>query len=228
MAKISVLPDRATIDMLKGTIDYYAYLGIPCVRKWPVLHITRRTAAVRAMWPFFRYINQIASSLPHYIQDQWKAMARGTDLTWKDMLNRAYLGHTYNPPGFPRTFPAPSRPERFVITAWTTTQDPNYVYLDLTTDIPCRLWLARLEDFPLKREHTRYRRGYDEYLDRWWTYEAKAWESPGDYPDSTDHHFKLNKAWPYYYRGLFFHATIEDSSLSALSQYFSPQDLGLA
>lgn len=45
MAKINALPSLEVINTLKGTLDYYYWKGIPCVRKWPVIPRSSRTQA---------------------------------------------------------------------------------------------------------------------------------------------------------------------------------------
>jgi len=227
MAKVTVLPDQAIIDKLAGVLDYYTYMGIPCVRKWPVLHVTDRTEAVKAMWPFFRYINQLAGTLPPYVVQQWQAMIEGSTLTWKDMLNRAYLGHTYNPVGYPKNLPDPDLKDRFVIRSWTISQDPEKIYLDLTTDVYCVLWIARLWELPIRKVHSRVRRGNPNFRDVWFTYKIRTWVLRARYPPSLEHHLFLWKSDPETYFGTIFHAERNNLTLSSLSQYFSPRDLGI-
>ena len=45
MAKINALPSLEIINTLKGTLDFYYWKGIPCVRKWPVIPMSSRTQA---------------------------------------------------------------------------------------------------------------------------------------------------------------------------------------
>lgn len=228
MAKVTVLPDRGIIDQFAGVLDFYTWMGIPCVRKWPVLHVTERTAAVRAMWPFFRYINQVAGTLPPYIVQQWQSMIEGSNLTWKDMINRAYLGHTYNPAGYPKNLDYYNITDRFVIRSWTTWQDAEKVYLDLTTDVECVLWIARLWELPTRKVAPRIRRGNPNFLDTWLNYKIRSWVLRVEYPPGKNHHLWFYKRDPEPYYGTLFHARHNNLVLASLSQYFSPQDLGLA
>ncbi len=43
MAKLKALPSLEVINVLKGTLDYYYWKGIPCVRKWPHIPHSSRT-----------------------------------------------------------------------------------------------------------------------------------------------------------------------------------------
>ncbi len=226
MAKISGLPNRDVIDMLAGTIDYYAYLGIPCARKWPVKHFPP-TSAEKEHWGPFRYVNQVAKELPPKVVHQWTPMIEDTYLTWKDMLNRAYLGHTFNPPYLPKTGERPLLSDRFLILDWEMTETAHYWNFTFYTDVACRLWLMRLEKLPERKIIPRERRGYRQYLDVYYQYYSESAESPRPYPETREHHWQLNKLISIYKNGFFFWATINDNALSSISQYFSPRDLGL-
>jgi len=226
MAKMAVLPGRDAIDMLAGIIDYYAYLGIPCARMWPTW-TGELTAGTRAQWDSFTYVNQVAKELPSKVVQQWSLMIHDTYLTWKDMLNRAYRGHTFNPRYLPKTLASPTSPEHFLILDWQMTQDAYWWYFTFHTDVPCRLWLMRLEDLPKRQVITRLRRGYDEYLDVYYQYYSEASESPHPYPETKEHHWTLNKNVLLYRNGFWFYASIAGQTLSSISQYFSPGDLGL-
>lgn len=43
MAKLDALPSLEVINTLKGTLDFYYWKGIPCVRKWPHIPHSSRT-----------------------------------------------------------------------------------------------------------------------------------------------------------------------------------------
>lgn len=58
MAKINALPSLEVINVLKGTLDYYYWKGIPCVRKWPVIPKSSRTPASMASALLFGQIVQ--------------------------------------------------------------------------------------------------------------------------------------------------------------------------
>lgn len=226
MAKMAMLPGKDAIDMLAGIIDYYAYLGIPCARMLPTWK-GKLTAGTKAQWGPFSYVNKVARQLPPKVVQQWSLMIYGTYLTWKDMLNRAYLGHTFNPVYLPRTMDWNTSPDRFLILNWEMTESAYYWYFTFYTDVACRLWLMRLEDLPRHQVITRLRRGYDEYLDVYHQYRSEASESPAPYPETKEHHWTLNKEVQIYRNGFWFYASIAGEYLSSISQYFSPGDLGL-
>ncbi len=228
MVKLASPTSKDTIDMLAGVIDFYDYLGIHCARKWPVKKVKEPTLAEKVHHPAFTYINKLAGHLPLKIIDQWRAMAAGTNLTWKDLLVRAYTGHTYQPKGYPKTFHWPESDAHFAITAWNVSQDHYYIILEIWTDVPCRLRLARLERLPIKKIHTRVRRGNPNFKDLWWYWYAESFEAPLPPEDTTHRVLYLHKGIPHYRNGTFFAATQGDLWMSSISQYFSPQDILLA
>lgn len=94
MTKLAALPDKKIIDSLKGVLDFYVYLGIPCVRTWPRYDPRRYPPTVIPPQDDFRYINQAVAELPDYIIAAYKEQAGGTRLAWKDVAVRCYLaGH---------------------------------------------------------------------------------------------------------------------------------------
>lgn len=99
MAKLTQMPEQAIIDGFKGKLDFYAWKGIPCVRMWPRYFTRKPHPAEAANQQRFAYINQLASTLPAYIIDQYKAMAVGTPFSWKDLLVQSYIkGMNVSPP----------------------------------------------------------------------------------------------------------------------------------
>ncbi len=91
MAKITRLPSKAIVDSFKGKIDFYMYKNTAVVRKWPKWTKRESHPDEKVNQDAFAYINKIAGSLPIYLQDQYRRMARGTRFTWKDLLVRAYM-----------------------------------------------------------------------------------------------------------------------------------------
>ena len=91
MARLTALPEQAIIDKLKGVIDFYLWKGIPCARKWPYYRKREPTPLEKANQDAFAYCNAIAPFLPEYVKDQYKRMAQGTPLTWRDLWVRAYM-----------------------------------------------------------------------------------------------------------------------------------------
>jgi hypothetical protein len=91
MAKLNAMPDKGTIDAMKGCVDFYLWKGIPVARKWPKYPKRAPSAREAQVQSDFAYINKLASQLPEAIIDQYKKMAVGTDFTWKDLLVRGYM-----------------------------------------------------------------------------------------------------------------------------------------
>jgi hypothetical protein len=101
MAKIKALPSSATIDGLRGALDFYEWLGIPTVRKWPRSKLGERSTAVQAQNAIFAYVNHTSLTLSPQVIASWHWLASQSNLTWRDWLNRAYLGGTLTAPGMP-------------------------------------------------------------------------------------------------------------------------------
>lgn len=91
MAIIPALPAEDIVDGLRHTIDFYCHDGLICVRKWPRSPGKKRAPPVQAQWPAFRYINKQSSYLSASLITAYQEMARGSRLTWKDLLVRSYI-----------------------------------------------------------------------------------------------------------------------------------------
>jgi len=225
MAKLARLPNKDIIDKLAGVLDFYYWRGIPCVRKWPAKKRGAITPQEKRTHPAFIYINRLAHTLPPNIVAQWTSMISGTNLTWKDLLVRAYIGHTYEPPERPKTLPWSESDDHFCILKYEVSISTYYIYLNIWTDIPVRLYLSRLNYRPVKQIVYRPMRGNPNFKDLWWHWEANAFESTLPPTDKTYHELKLNRSIPHYSRGFFFAATHNDLWTSSITQYFSPSDL---
>jgi hypothetical protein len=91
MAKIKKLPGLAIINGFKGTLDFYVWKGIACVRSWPRSPGHERAPAVEAQWPAFSEATKLWQLLSPEVQDAYKAMAAGTHLTGRDLSVKCYL-----------------------------------------------------------------------------------------------------------------------------------------
>ncbi len=98
MAIIKRLPSRGIIDGFKGTLDYYIWKGIVCVRSWPKSPGKNRSAPVQAQWPAFTYAAGEWSNLSQVVQDAYNRLAEGSGLSGRDMFTRAYLTGLYRYP----------------------------------------------------------------------------------------------------------------------------------
>lgn len=91
MATLRRMPHQVIIDLFAGTLDFYYWKGIPCVRKWPVWKPRPPTPPELANQQSFSYINKAWAALPPNIKRQWNSMASGTHLTGKDLMVRSYM-----------------------------------------------------------------------------------------------------------------------------------------
>jgi len=91
VAKITKLPGAAVISGFKGTLDFYVWKGIACVRSWPRSPGHRRTPAVEAQWPAFATATRLWNDLSPEIREAYKRMAAGLHLTGRDIFVKAYL-----------------------------------------------------------------------------------------------------------------------------------------
>ena len=75
----------------RGTLDYYVWKGIACVRKWPRSPGHKRAPAVEAQWPAFTMATQLWVKLSPEVQDAYNRMAAGTHLSGRDLSVKCYL-----------------------------------------------------------------------------------------------------------------------------------------
>jgi len=93
MAKITKLPGIAVIKGFRGTLDFYVWRGIACVRKWPRSPGHDRAPAVQAQWPAFSEATKLWSQLSPEVQDAYNRMAAGTHLSGRDLSVKLYLSN---------------------------------------------------------------------------------------------------------------------------------------
>lgn len=84
----------AIVNGFKGTLDYYYWMGIACVRRWPRSPGKRRSAAVEAQWPAFSYITKLWKSIDPALKEAYVAMAAETNLRAIDIFVRGYIAGT--------------------------------------------------------------------------------------------------------------------------------------
>jgi len=95
VAKLLKMPSQAIIDGLKGTLDFYYWMGIPCVRRWPRSPGHARAPAVEAQWAAWSYASKTWNLLPPLVQDAYRIMAKGTNLTGRDVYQKSYITNTH-------------------------------------------------------------------------------------------------------------------------------------
>jgi hypothetical protein len=98
MAVIDELPSRQIIDGFKGTLDYYLWKGLPCVRKWPVWHKRAPTAEEFANQQLFAAVQAAWKDVDATSRQAFFEMAQGTGLTARDMYTRACMKGLYRYP----------------------------------------------------------------------------------------------------------------------------------
>ncbi len=98
MAIVDKLPELQVIDGFKGTLDFYLWKGLPCVRKWPVWHRRTPTAAEFANQELFKAVVQAWPLLDTASRQSVFDLARGTGLTARDMYVRAAMKGLYRYP----------------------------------------------------------------------------------------------------------------------------------
>ncbi|KKL89593.1 hypothetical protein LCGC14_1913120 [marine sediment metagenome] len=91
MAKIKNMLGEKAISGFRGTLDFYYYMGIACVRRWPTSPGHRRTPAVQAGWQPFTEAVALWTTTPQYLRDLYQQMATGSGLTNRDLFIRSYM-----------------------------------------------------------------------------------------------------------------------------------------
>lgn len=91
MAIITSMPQEAIISGFKGVLDYYYYMGLACVRRWPRSPGHLRTPAVMSTWSAFAEASRLWNTLSIPIRDAYETMASDTGLSGRDMFQRCYL-----------------------------------------------------------------------------------------------------------------------------------------
>lgn len=101
MAKLTALPSMDIISGMKGVVDYYVWMGIPCARRWPRSPSSKRSLAVRTQWPAFSYSASAWRSLTPEVQALYVRMSASTSITGRDLFMKAYLSGLYAYPTGP-------------------------------------------------------------------------------------------------------------------------------
>ena len=114
MAKLDRLPSLRIIRTLKGSLDFYVFRGIPCVRRWPRNQHAGFTDGSRRTHSYFRLATQLPSRYPPAIREALQAQAGGSQRTWRDVATAAYYtsrySHKEDPSPLPWDPPVPQAP----------------------------------------------------------------------------------------------------------------------
>lgn len=91
MAIIKAMPSEAIISGFKGVLDFYYYVGLAVVRKWPASPGHLRSPAVMKQWEAFSYAAKEWSNLSPEVQSAYNKMSSDSGLSGRDLFQRAYL-----------------------------------------------------------------------------------------------------------------------------------------
>lgn len=91
MAKIKKMPGLKIINGFKGILDYYFYMGIACVRKWPSKPTKIRSEAVRAQWANWRFASQTWNKLSQEVRAAYCFTAQESNLTGRDLYMKSFI-----------------------------------------------------------------------------------------------------------------------------------------
>lgn len=98
MAKIEEMIGEKIISGFKGTLDYYYYMGVACVRLWPASPGHKRSPGVMAGWASFTYAVGEWNNLSPTLRDAYNKMAGDSGLSGRDVFSRAYMKGLYRNP----------------------------------------------------------------------------------------------------------------------------------
>jgi len=95
VARINALPSLEIIKTLKGTLDFYYWKGIPCVRKWPVIPPSSRTPASLASAQLFGEIIQSWALTGGEVKTLYTQDAADQPRTGRDIFMSGVYGHLH-------------------------------------------------------------------------------------------------------------------------------------
>ena len=95
MARINALPHQTIIKGFKGTLDFYYWKGVPCVRKWPVIPMSSRSPASLAQAQIFGQIVSAWSLVGGVPKDWYNLAAADQPRTGRDLYVTGVFGHLH-------------------------------------------------------------------------------------------------------------------------------------
>lgn len=95
MARIKSLPGLDIIRGFKGTLDYYLWKGLPCVRKWPVTPRRHLTPATLAAAAIFGAVLKSYRLLAETVLAAFQEDAADHERTARDIYVAAVHGHLH-------------------------------------------------------------------------------------------------------------------------------------
>lgn len=85
------MPGQKIINGFKGTLDYYVYMSLNCVRSWPSSPGHDRAPAVQAGWPAFTWSVKNWPNLSLVVKQAYEQLAQGTNMTGRDVFMKSYM-----------------------------------------------------------------------------------------------------------------------------------------
>ncbi|MBA7568527.1 hypothetical protein ES708_10256 [subsurface metagenome] len=98
MAIITEMIGEKIISGFRGTLDFYYYMGVPCVRRWPRSPGHIRSPEVMAGWAPFSYSVREWNNLSPEVRRAYEIMAGDSGLSDRDMFMRSYMKGLYRNP----------------------------------------------------------------------------------------------------------------------------------
>lgn len=98
MAKITEMVGEKIISGFRGSLDFYYYMGIACVRKWPSSPGHFRSPPVMAGWAAFSYAASEWNNLSPEVRRTYEELAIASGLSGRDMFTRAYMKGLFRNP----------------------------------------------------------------------------------------------------------------------------------
>ena len=92
MARLDRLPATAVIDGFKGTLDFYAYKGIPVVRRWPRTSTSGSNPASAAIHAPFARAAQLKPLISDPVKVALDRYRMGGRFIWPDVHVAAFFG----------------------------------------------------------------------------------------------------------------------------------------
>lgn len=94
MAKIAEMPNEIIVSGFKGILDYYVWMGIPCVRSWPSRRTLPHSPAEQAQWPIFATAITVWTQADDETRAAYEKMAQGSTLSGRDIASKLYMKGT--------------------------------------------------------------------------------------------------------------------------------------
>ncbi len=98
MAIIKEMIGEKIISGFKGTLDFYYYMGVPCVRRWPRSPGHLRSPEVMAGWAPFSYAVREWKNISPVVRRAYEELATGSGLSAYEMFIRSYMTGLYRNP----------------------------------------------------------------------------------------------------------------------------------